>query len=977
VLVAPAARGSAGVDWQEVERLEAAGDLTAALQQLESAPVEAGAEEALRRARTGHRLLHGLGRFDEAQRAGQGWIEVARSSGDAALEREAYHQTGRSLASLDRHEEAGVLFREAMARLAADTDEEVRQRLQLDLAATLVSTADLAAAQALLDEVEEAHGPKDGYVAYRLWLARAHALGTIGDLRGAVVYGERALTAAETLGDEQRVAIAAVNLGQNAMQVHDYARALTLYQRALELEPPTDLEVIAITSSGICHFELNQLDAARQAFEHARGVARELGRPALEAWASGELGLVAWQQGEAAEAFALFDRAIAISRQRNDPRNESIWQFNKGLVRRDQGRCEEAFVFYRRALELEKQIAGLRPNANLRKHMGQCHAALGDDRAAAALFDEALRLAEDAGDEKVLWETDLEIARLRRRAGDLEGGAEAYERSLEGIDGLRGSLQLESFKTDFFEDKVEVYTEYVAFLAAEEGLDDPERAFEIAERARARAFLDSLVEARAELDETLPSHVLEEERMLLARVSSLQAAMRRGRATPERRRELAQGERELEAFHLRIRSQYPRFRDLRYPGPVDLGEVQRSLAPGEVLLEYLLAEPVSHLWMIRSGEILHRTLPSSSTIEEAVRGAYGGLLSPEVPPDLGELSTLLLGAVSHSLSPPPASLIVVSSGILHYFPFETLPTDGRGGPLLGELAPTSYLPSAAALVELGRRERREVRPRLLALGDADYGGAAATSRIALLQSENLGALPHTRSEVATVRGLFGRGASMVLLGRQATEARFKAQELATYSVIHLATHGFIDASSPSRSGLVLGLAEGDGEDGILQFREVLRLPLAAELVTLSACKSALGELVTGEGIVGLGRSFFYAGADAVVASLWSVDDEATAAFMASFYRALRDGAGKAEALQRARLETRSDPRWGDPYYWAPYVLLGRGGDGVSFPPRRPLPTSVLVGGLLVSALLLLCVGALMVRRRSGSTPTRLPTRSRR
>ena len=144
---------------------------------------------------------------------------------------------------------------------------------------------------------------------------------------------------------------------------------------------------------------------------------------------------------------------------------------------------------------------------------------------------------------------------------------------------------------------------------------------------------------------------------------------------------------------------------------------------------------------------------------------------------------------------------------------------------------------------------------------------------------------------------------------------------------------------------------------------MLRLRLAADLVTLSACQSALGELVTGEGMVGLSRAFFYAGAPSVVASLWNVNDEASAELMRHFYRGLRRGLTKAEALRQARLELRREPRYSHPYFWAPFVLVGRAGDPVAVPgDGRPPAVPVLLTLLAAAGALAALARA---RRRGG------------
>jgi CHAT domain-containing protein len=366
--------------------------------------------------------------------------------------------------------------------------------------------------------------------------------------------------------------------------------------------------------------------------------------------------------------------------------------------------------------------------------------------------------------------------------------------------------------------------------------------------------------------------------------------------------------------------------------------------------------------VVRRGSIAHHALAPRSRIERAVREAHTSLLDLGAEPRLDELSKLLLAPLDASLAGADA-LLVVPSGILFYLPLEALPLPGTSE-LVVDRHVTSYWPSAGAFAELRARPTRAAAARLLAVGDPAYGDDAGALRGATLAAvHGLGRLPHTRGEVAALGRLFP-GAATLLVGEEARESSLKALDTGAYSLVHLGAHGLLDPLSPSRSGLVLspeiGTVHPGAEDGILQPREVLRLRLAAELVTLSACQSALGELVTGEGIVGLARSFFYAGTDTVVASLWNVNDRASARLMTRFYRHLAGGAPKAEALRRARLDLRRDDATRHPYYWAPFVLLGDGAGPVAFPPRAGRWwLAPLAAGLLGAAVL----AARALRRR--------------
>jgi CHAT domain-containing protein len=186
-------------------------------------------------------------------------------------------------------------------------------------------------------------------------------------------------------------------------------------------------------------------------------------------------------------------------------------------------------------------------------------------------------------------------------------------------------------------------------------------------------------------------------------------------------------------------------------------------------------------------------------------------------------------------------------------------------------------------------------------------------------------LPFTRQEALAIREAARPQPVRRLLDFQASRSYALDPALADYRIVHLATHGLLNGRHPELSGLVLSLVDESGSprNGFLGLEDVYNLSLPVDLVVLSACATGLGTEVTGEGLIGLTRGFMHAGATRVVASLWNIDDWATAELMARFYQAMvRNGLPPAAALRRAQLELRRTPRWSPPYYWAAFALHG-------------------------------------------------------
>jgi CHAT domain-containing protein len=288
---------------------------------------------------------------------------------------------------------------------------------------------------------------------------------------------------------------------------------------------------------------------------------------------------------------------------------------------------------------------------------------------------------------------------------------------------------------------------------------------------------------------------------------------------------------------------------------------------------------------------------------------------------------LLLAAVAERV-PDAERVLILADGPLHFVPFAALPVPGPGrGRMLAELRPLHFAASVSVLSELAAR-RRPGRPWQAAVfADPSYGAAPGPRTASVLRgAEDRGGslvpLPGSRREAEALRRVLG-GEAALWLGPQATEERLKAVG-PSVSHLHVACHGRLDARSPLDSSLALSVPAGTGpEDGTLHAWEVLeQMRLDADLVTLSACDTALGEELAGEGVLGLTQAFQFAGARAVVSTQWKIDDRSTPRLVERLYQGIRSGLSTAEALRRAQLSLMRDPATAHPFYWASFQLHG-------------------------------------------------------
>jgi len=950
------------IDWTAVDRLRAAGQLQQALDLVRSAAMP----QTLKAAGTEQRLLQDLARYSEAQKAGLRWIQLATKAGDRQQLAEAEHRTGRSFISQQKNDAAADHFRRAAEQAETLNDDNLYLLALVDLSQAETNMARYTEGENLLARAELLWKRKrDPLLGIRIKQRLGWTLHVRGKSLEALPYLEEALALSSQSKPARRSTLNM--LGQAHIALHRYAEALDFLSRVMAEDPDPSLRTLTLVSIGMCQREMNRLEEAGRTFHDARKLAVELRNPGHEAFALGELGLTAQAEGDGAAAIRYYDLALQGHQKSKDVRNALVVLANKARVYRFQQRYDEALRLYREAERRTLEIPGLEPAPFLIKAIGQCLVGLGRFEEGEKLVRLSIEKALATGDTKRVWEGYQEMARLHRKRKEVPEADAAFQRALDAIELTRRSLRLEAFKTDFFGDKVQVYEEYADLLISDiSGETGVARAFAIAERARSRSFLDSLAESRAAVDELLPGDIVRSEEAIFTEISALQGRIRKGENTPEVRFALSEKEKQLEGLHLRVRSNNPRFQQVRYPQPADYPALRKVLRPDELVLEFLIGEQSSYAWVASPTGLEYFSLPARAELERLVRSSYAQMLQPSAPPvSVENLSSLLLGPIARAEG--GGSLVIIPSGILHYFPFEVLPAGPQRQPLMKQFR-VSYMPSASTLVEARGRKSTRLTAGLLALGDAVYDGKLAAHRSgALVEAGDLASLPHTRTEVNTLRSLFGSRHSTILLGKDATERNLKQQDLRRYSVIHLAAHGILDSSSSSRSGLVLGMDAAAKEDGILQVREVYRLPLNASLVTLSACQSALGRLLTGEGMVGLSRAFFYAGADTIVASLWNVNDEAAAEFMARFYRRLKRGESKEEALRQAKLSMAAEERYRNPYYWAAYVLIGDGSEAVPFPRDW-------TGVMVLAASLALLIAVFLGRRYRTSLSMQEPAR---
>lgn len=453
----------------------------------------------------------------------------------------------------------------------------------------------------------------------------------------------------------------------------------------------------------------------------------------------------------------------------------------------------------------------------------------------------------------------------------------------------------------------------------------PQTAFRYAEEARARAFLDQIGNQKIGSRHGADPELIREERRLRVQRNRKREILRKeqvksvidqnGDLIGSLQRSLEQTEREYESLRFRLRATDSELASLVSVETLSLGEIQDELGQGETVVEFFLVAPngitdsagTVLAWVIEREQFVMEKLPvteadlrtrvtelrnlieSRQPFQTQAAALYRDLFAPLIP------------HIRHR------NVVIVPHGVLHFLPFAAL-WDEKGRRYLGDSYTLSFSPSATALKFARARKAVPAGPVLIA-GNPD------------------GSLPHAAEEARAIARLYG---AEPLVGSAATEG-IVAARAGEAGILHLAAHATLNPVNPLFTRIEL--APDEGHDGSLEMHEVFGLDLSKTgLVVLSACSTQMGKLSAGDEIEGLTRAFLYAGTPAVMASLWNVDDESTSYLMARFYRHLRGGAGRAEALRRAQIETRR--RFPHPYHWAAFVLTGNGGPNRSEPSGR-------------------------------------------
>jgi len=799
--------------------------------------------------------------------------------------------------------DASKYFAEQLATPLVQSDKQLKlwclvskgyTDLEIDVAA---AKADWTEAHSLAQELGE-----------KQWEARANGeLGIISFLDGqsgkAASLVSRALLSAIASGDAGAEVRYLTLVGEGFDEVNRHAEAIKFYDRAIKRAESTQ-----------------GFGFPFMAYEGKAEALRKTGQPK--------------------DAERLLLLTLTQARAEHKQGHESQVLLMLGKLATDKNDIQHAVAYFSQATEIGKRVDSHRVIADSLFQLAKIYTNQGDLQQAAQATAEALQASQKVGDKYYVPRDLTNLADLKVKLGQTKEADLLYQHAEDVIDGMLVNLYQPYWNKSLSGAMSDTYLHHFTLLAQQK---DVSRAFQVLERVRGRTAAAILESNRSFLKDDTP-----ETKEVSAQISSVQLDLMR---TPEQGKrdqlleKLMEYERRLVAARNELGLSHREF----LGKPASLLQLQHSLRHDEVFLEYVLADPNVFCLAVSKEHSTLVTSPATTTQVKQLVEDY--LQSIRLERENVEASKRLYDAL---LAPVmangiPHRIILSPDGVLNSIPFEAL-RDPNNEYLVTKTT-ISYTPSGTVISLLRAKQQAAPAPQLplLALGDVPYqnqGGitgfipkpATARGRISRGLADYFGVplqdLPETKEEVLNVNKLVGSNSSTLLVGQSATEISLKRQPLANFRILHFAVHAFTDTKYPDRSGLVLGVDPKKEDDGLLQVPEIMRLPLNADLATLSACNTGVGAIQGEEGMTSLTEAFFIGGARAVVSSLWTVDDNYTSLLMERFYSHLSKGEDKALALTNAKLDLLAQNKGQlSPYYWAGFTISGEA--STSIPISRP------------------------------------------
>ena len=664
-------------------------------------------------------------------------------------------------------------------------------------------------------------------------------------------------------------------------------------------------------------------------------------------------------KGSPREARKYFERGLALA--------ESV-EYERGSIALMSG-LGDSYLYEHDAVHAEQVLNNALARAKKAQQTDsemQVHCQLGDlallkhdVKEAAEQYATCNKEAVAANDVYTRIRAEGGLARIALESGALDDGQTHCERALGMIEAIRGELRNQDIKTSFFASQHAYYDLDIQILERMDKEHPDEgyawQAFLIAERARARTLLDQVTATDTHAEASPALLALYEDVQRRVRRLETSAALRQGDA------QTSQASKSVRAAIERLTVSEHQLHDeivaadepndsAKPSHPLTLEALENALPDRRAtLVEYWSGEEASYAWSITPTGIHSFRLPPAAELNRQCLGFRKTLLAA-VSPDptrtaeqraamrlaqeeqlrkLGiQLSRNLLPR--GMLAPGTAAVFIVADGPIESIPFAALP-NGLKAPLRDTVFLNEPSATIFSILESNSITSHPIRLAVFAFGETSTSTQDGKTQSALQSngrnhSQEFSSLPFAGDEAMMIRATMGTEATQLFSGATIDQATLQNLNWNEFSIGHFAMHAILNQQYAELSGLTLGRERvsgaGAGSGNFLWYGDVRHLHAKLDLVVLSACNTALGERVPGEGLRGFTQAFFAAGSQRVLGTLWEVDDQATSEWMRHFYQSLKKTRSPATALHDAQKAMAADPQWSAPYYWAGFVLAG-------------------------------------------------------
>jgi tetratricopeptide (TPR) repeat protein len=784
-----------------------------------------------------------------------------------------------------------------------------------------------------------------------------------GQFSVALYNHRRSLSLSVGTADRANQAVSYSQIGQIAMFMGDYRKASDAFKKSLALSAKTSENIQTCLTSdnfGQLNEAWGDYDNALEYYRQALKLKKKLGLTGGEVASHILLGRVYKRMGQDEEALESFQHGLELCDKHGYPTDLVIDYI--GNLYLDRGETQKAEEYIKRA--------------GFWQSLGRLSLVTGDLSAAELNYVKLLQYSEPRRMLDYLCVAHTGLGVIKERKGDLQSAADHFRGAIALIESVRAGLT-QPERAEFFNVQLGGFfrtAPYEGLARVLIKMNKPSEAFRESEFAKARTFSEGLCRQSATATMGVPDDVMTADAVLNQELAAATKALHKAFEEDDQKTilvlepQVKSAKDKLAAHVASMRASYPLLAATRYPEPMDL--MHTALQDHEWGLVYDVTDTGIIIYLVKGKKIVKAVFkPAARTeVDSLVRKFRKPLEIEAGDPALEKLhkfnfsvgkklSDILLHDVLAHL-PRDVHLIVVPDDSLGVLPFETLVLNngGRvapdgvvptisGAEFFGDRNPISYYQSVTALT-LARTLRKQHKPsdRLLAMVDPVFSkddprlvqisGQEKQKLLATLPTQllmSIGKQTGITFHRLPLTGELGEDLKKrdpwrtdLYEGLRARKRVLLETDLTTYSSVVFATHGYFGTAFPSIQEPVLVftlLNDQDGEDGFLRLSEVMGLKLNCDIAALTACQTGLGRQVSGEGTTGMGRAFQYAGAKSVLMSLWSVAETSSVKLVESFFRHLKAGKRKLEALNLARNEIRK-AGYDHPFFWASFILVG-------------------------------------------------------